>query len=126
MIVSLSQPKTSAALRVGAAVQSLVFLHRNDHDDAAPCFSISTGSARAVSIIRPKAFFASRADMVFMAESCGDPFGHLGQNSSFWQRRICGFDLGAWACFGDEISPEDKGEDEGKIKRVASLPELRS
>jgi hypothetical protein len=30
---------------------------------------MSTGSARAVSIIKPKAFFASRADMVFMAES---------------------------------------------------------
>ena len=38
-----------------------------------PCFSIRTGSARAVSIISPKAFFASRADMVFMANSRGDP-----------------------------------------------------
>jgi len=36
-----------------------------------------------VSIISPKAFFASRADMVFMADSRGDPLRHLGQNSSF-------------------------------------------
>jgi hypothetical protein len=72
--------------------------------------------------------------MVFMADFRGDPCVHLGQNSSFWQRRVWGFDLGAWACSGDEISPEDKGEDEGgdkgedegKIKRVASLPDLRS
>jgi hypothetical protein len=64
--------------------------------------------------------------MVFMADFRGDPCVHLGQNSSFWQRRVWGFDLGAWACFGDEISPEDKGEDEGKIKRDSSLPELRS
>jgi len=36
-----------------------------------PCFSISTGSARAVSIIRPKEFFASRADMVFIDDARG-------------------------------------------------------
>jgi hypothetical protein len=41
-----------------------------------PCFSLSTGSTRAVSIICPKAFFASRADMVFMAESRCDPLRH--------------------------------------------------
>jgi hypothetical protein len=35
-----------------------------------------TGSARAVSINSPKAFFASRADMVFMCESRGDPMRH--------------------------------------------------
>jgi hypothetical protein len=29
-----------------------------------------------VSIISPKAFFASRADMVFMTESGGDPLRH--------------------------------------------------
>jgi hypothetical protein len=77
---------------------------------------MSTGSARAVSIISPKAFFASRADMVFMADFRGDPLRHLGQNSSFWQRRVCGLDPGAgrWSEF--ENSPEDKGEDEGKIK----------
>jgi len=43
---------------------------------------------------QPKAFFASRADMVFMADSRGDPLPYLGQNSSFWQRRFCGFDPG--------------------------------
>jgi hypothetical protein len=59
-----------------------------------PCFSISTGSARAVSIISPNAFFASRADIVFMADFRGDPVRHLGRNSSFEQRRICGFDPG--------------------------------
>jgi hypothetical protein len=64
--------------------------------------------------------------MVFMADSCGDPYGHLGRNGSFEQRRIGAFDSGAWACFEFEISPEDNGEDEGKIKRVASLPDLRS
>jgi hypothetical protein len=41
-----------------------------------PCFSKSTGSARAVSINSPKAVFAQRADMVFMAESRGDPMRH--------------------------------------------------
>jgi hypothetical protein len=48
-----------------------------------PCFSISTGPARAVSIISPKAFFASRADMVFMADFQSYPLRHLGQNGSF-------------------------------------------
>jgi hypothetical protein len=33
-----------------------------------PWFSVSTGFARAVSVISPKAFFASRADMVFTIE----------------------------------------------------------
>jgi hypothetical protein len=47
-----------------------------------------------VSIISPKAFFASRADMVFMADFRGDPLRHLRRNSSFWQRRVFGFDLG--------------------------------
>ncbi len=50
-----------------------------------PCFSISTGSARAVSIISPKAFFAFRADMVFMIDSRGDRMRHLGRNGSFQQ-----------------------------------------
>jgi hypothetical protein len=34
-----------------------------------PRLSISNGSASAVSIIRPKAFIASRADIVFMTDS---------------------------------------------------------
>jgi hypothetical protein len=51
---------------IGVAAQPLVFLHRDDRETPRPCFSMSTGSARAVSIIRPKAFFASRADMVFI------------------------------------------------------------
>jgi hypothetical protein len=75
-----------------------------------PCFSISTGPARAVSIISPKAFFASRADMVFMAVSCGDPCVHLGRNSSFEQRRICGFDPAAWVSSEFDVSPKEEGE----------------
>jgi hypothetical protein len=51
------------------------------------CFSISDGSARVASIIRPKPFLASGADMVFMAESRGDPWCHLGRNGSFQQWR---------------------------------------
>jgi hypothetical protein len=61
---------------------------------------MSTGSARAVSIIRPKAFFASRADMVFMAESRSDQCGHLGRNGSFWQALLLavsnGLENGFW------------------------------
>jgi hypothetical protein len=63
-----------------------------------------------VSIISPKAFLASRADMVFMADSCGDPCGHLGRNSSFQQRRICGFDSAAWVSSEFDMSPEEEGE----------------
>jgi hypothetical protein len=37
---------------------------------------MSTGSAHAVSINSPKAFFASHADMVFMAETRRDPVRH--------------------------------------------------
>jgi hypothetical protein len=61
-----------------------------------------------------------------MADSCGDPCGHLGRNSSFQQRRICGFDPGAWVYSEFEWYPEEERKYEGKIKRVASLPELRS
>jgi hypothetical protein len=61
-----------------------------------------------------------------MADSRGDPCSYLGQNGSFEQRRIFGFDLRAGVHSEFEVSPEDEGEDDGKIKRVASLPELRS
>jgi hypothetical protein len=71
---------------------------------------MSTGSARAVSIISPKAFFASRADMVFMADFRGDPLRHLGRNSSFQQRRICGFDSAAWVSSEFDMSPEEEGD----------------
>lgn len=67
-------------------------------------------AARAVSIISPKAFFTSRADMVFMAESCGNPCVHLGQNSSFWQRGVFGFYLLAGVYSELEVSPEEEGE----------------
>jgi hypothetical protein len=73
------------------AVQPFILLHRDHHH-----FSIRTGSARAVSIISPNAFFASRADMVFMADSRSDSCSHLGQNGSFEQRRIFSFGLRAW------------------------------
>jgi hypothetical protein len=63
-----------------------------------------------VSIISPKAFLASRADMVFMADSCGDPCVHLGRNSSFQQRRIRGFDSAAWGSSEFDMSPEEEGE----------------
>jgi hypothetical protein len=43
---------------------------------ARPCFSMSTGSARAVSIMSPKAFFAARADIVFMPDSRNDQIRH--------------------------------------------------
>jgi hypothetical protein len=81
-----------------------------------PCFSMSTGSARAVSIISPKAFFASRVDMVFIAESRGDQLRHLGRNGSFQQ---------ALAVVGGALRPSGSGvdtavicgtEDDGKIK----------
>jgi hypothetical protein len=45
--------------------------------------------------------------MVFMADSRGDPLRHLGRNSSFWQRRIFGFDLGAWVYLEFDMSPEE-------------------
>ncbi len=50
-----------------------------------PCFSIGAGAARAASIISPKAFFASGADMDFTAESNGDPWRKYRQNVSFHQ-----------------------------------------
>jgi hypothetical protein len=64
--------------------------------------------------------------MVFMADFRCDPLRHLGRNGSFWQRRVCGFDSGAWGYSEFDMSPEEEGEYEGKIKRVASLPDLRS
>ncbi|WP_316233856.1 hypothetical protein [Bradyrhizobium sp. SZCCHNR2020] len=48
-----------------------------------PCFSFSTGSTRPVSIICPKAFFASRADMVLMTETRSDQSRYWGRNGSF-------------------------------------------
>jgi hypothetical protein len=45
-----------------------------------------------------------------MADSCGDPCGHLGRNSSFQQRRICGFDSAAWVSSEFDMSPEEEGE----------------
>jgi hypothetical protein len=45
-----------------------------------------------------------------MAQSCGDPLGHLGQNSSFWQRRVYGFDSAAWVSFEFEMSREEESE----------------
>lgn len=65
------------------------------HGDA-KSLTRSAGSARAVSIIRPKAFFASRADMVFMAESRSVQCVHLGPNGSFWQALL--FNLHDAAC----------------------------
>jgi hypothetical protein len=64
--------------------------------------------------------------MVFMADFRADPCVHLGQNGSFSQRGIFGFDLWAGVHSEFEVSPEDEGGDEGKIKRVASLPKLCS
>ena len=37
-----------------------------------PCFSVSTGSARSVSIISPKALVATRAEMNSVLEFRGD------------------------------------------------------
>jgi hypothetical protein len=48
-----------------------------------PCFSLSTGSTRAVSIICPKAFFAARADMVLMTETGNDQLRYLGRKWLF-------------------------------------------
>jgi hypothetical protein len=49
----------------------LVYLPRLHTDTTTttgrPCFSMTTGAARAVSINRPKLYFASRAERVFMA-----------------------------------------------------------
>jgi hypothetical protein len=45
-----------------------------------------------------------------MADSCGDPCGHLGQNGSFWQRHIFGFDSAAWGSSEFDMSPEEEGE----------------
>jgi hypothetical protein len=70
-----------------------------------------------VSIISPKAFFASRADMVFMADSRCDPLRYFGQNGSFWQRRLWGFDPGVWGCSEFETIPENEGEQKGKRAR---------
>ncbi len=50
-----------------------------------PCDSISTGTALAASIIRPKAVFVSRADVDFIADSRGNPMRHKGQNGPFRQ-----------------------------------------
>jgi hypothetical protein len=50
-----------------------------------PCFSLSTDSTRAVSIICPKAFFASRADMVLMTETRNDQSRYLERNGPFQQ-----------------------------------------
>jgi len=59
-----------------------------------------------VSIIKPKPFFASRADMVFMVDSREIPLHHLGQNSSFWQAGI-----------GGDFGVAERREADGKIKR---------
>jgi hypothetical protein len=81
-----------------------------------PCFSLSTGSARAVSITCPKAFFASCADMVLMTETRSDQLRYLGRNGSFEQ---------ALAVAGGALHPSGSGvdtavicgtEDDGKIK----------
>ena len=53
-----------------------------------PCFSINSGSARAVSIINPKAFFASRADIVFIGSPRAESLHHYGNNGSFGQRLL--------------------------------------
>jgi hypothetical protein len=45
-----------------------------------------------------------------MADSCGDPLRHLGRNGSFWQQSIFGFDLGAWANSGFDVSREEESE----------------
>jgi len=76
-----------------------------DQSSRAVHFSIRTGSARAVSIISPKPFFASRADMVFMVDSREIPLHHLGQNSSFWQPGI-----------GGNFAAAERREADGKIK----------
>jgi hypothetical protein len=41
-----------------------------------PCVSIRTGTALAVSIIRPKAVFVLRADVDFIVDSRGNPMRH--------------------------------------------------
>jgi hypothetical protein len=46
-----------------------IFFHSNDHHDTTALLIDPTGSQRAVSIIEPKPFFASRADMVLMTNS---------------------------------------------------------
>jgi hypothetical protein len=56
---------------------------------------MSTGSARAVSIISPKTFFASRADMVFTGESRDASWSYEGQNSSFCQAVSVAVERGA-------------------------------
>jgi hypothetical protein len=81
-----------------------------------PCFSMSTGSARAVSIICLKAFFASRADMVLMTETRSDQLRYLGQNGSFAQALAAA--QGALSLSGSSVvSAVTCGTgDDGKIK----------
>jgi hypothetical protein len=45
-----------------------------------------------------------------MADSCGDPCGHLGRNSSFEQWRICGFDSAACVSSEFDMSREEESE----------------
>jgi hypothetical protein len=45
-----------------------------------------------------------------MADFRGDPLRHLGRNSSFQQRRICGFDSAAWVSSEFDMSPEEEGD----------------
>jgi hypothetical protein len=57
-----------------------------------------------------------------MADFCDDPCVHLGQNGSFQQRRIFGYDLRAGAHSEFNVSPEEEDEGDGKIKRDSSPP----
>ncbi|MDR3509233.1 MAG: hypothetical protein P4L64_15170 [Caulobacteraceae bacterium] len=81
-----------------------------------PCFSFNTGSTRPVSIICPRAFFASRADMVLMTETRGDQSRYWGRNAPFLQ--ALAITRGALRLSGSGVDTAVicKTEDEGKIK----------